>query len=86
MIQEQVAEALSDLPGVTLDLVNDDELEYAAAYAVATDSRTRQIKPGYRLVSHSGLVQLLGKLSPEESAAAEEVIGQVKGVRGVKAG
>jgi|CXWL01.1.fsa_nt_gi osmotically-inducible protein OsmY len=84
MIQEQVTEALSDLPGVTLDLVNDDELEYVAAYAVATDSRTRQIKPGYRLVSHNGLVQLLGKLSPEESAAAVEVIRGVKGVRGAR--
>jgi osmotically-inducible protein OsmY len=84
VIQEQIADALSDLPNVTINLVNDDELEYAAAYAVATDSRTRQIKPGYRLVSHNGLVQLLGKLSPEESAAAAEVIRGVKGVRGAK--
>ncbi len=84
VIQEQIADALSDLPNVTINLVNDDELEYAAAYAVATDSRTRQIKPGYRLVSHNGLVQLLGKFSPEESAAAAEVIRGVKGVRGAK--
>ena len=84
VIQEQIMDALGDLPNVTVDLVNDDELEYAAAYILATDSHTRQIKPGYRLAAHNGLVQLIGRLSSEESAAAAEVIRGVKGVRGAR--
>ncbi|MBI3244183.1 MAG: hypothetical protein HYZ49_18025 [Chloroflexi bacterium] len=84
VIQEQIEGALFDLPGVAVDLMNDDALEYSAAYALATDSRTRQIKPGYRLAAHNGLIQLISRFSPEERAAAEEVIRAVKGVRGVR--
>ncbi len=83
IIQDEITDALRNLP-VMVDVVNDDGLEYMAAYALSTDPRTRQIKPGYRLVSHNGLIQLIGKFSPEENIAAAEVIRDVKGVRGVR--
>lgn len=88
-IQSQVTEAVNSVPGlseVTFDLTNDDDLEYAAAYALATDSRTRAIRPGYRVMAHDGHVKLFGKFTAEEAAAAEEVIKSVAGVRGVKVG
>jgi osmotically-inducible protein OsmY len=88
-IQSQVMEAVDSVPGlseVTFELLNDDDLEYAAAHALATDSRTRSIRPGYRLMSHDGHIQVFGKFTGEETSAAKEVIKSVAGVRGVKVG
>ncbi len=87
MIQELIEETLRGLPelaGVTMQLVNDDALKYAAAYALATHPRTRSIQPGCRVVSHNGHIRVSGKFSPGEAMAAEEVIRAVSGVRGVK--
>ena len=86
MIQGQIESALQalGLPELTLRLMNDDAVGYAAAYALATDARTRRIAPGYQLTAYNGHVALRGKLSPAEAAAAAEVIGAVSGVTGVK--
>ena len=88
-IQSQVMEAVNAIPGlneVTFELLDDDSLEYAAAYVLATDSRTKSIRPGYRVMAHDGHVKLFGKFTAEEAAAAEEVLKGVAGVRGVKVG
>ena len=87
MIQELIEETLRGLPelaGVTMRLVNDDALKYAAAYALATNPRTRSIQPGCRVVSHDGYIHVIGNFSPVEAVAAEEVIRGISGVRGVK--
>ncbi len=87
MIQELIEETLRGLPelaGVTMQLVNDDALKYSAAYALATNPRTRSIQPGCRVVSHDGHIHVIGNFSPGEAMAAEEVIRAVSGVRGVK--
>jgi len=88
-IQSQVMEAVNSAPGlaeVTFELLNDDDLEYAAALALATDSRTRGIRPGYRVMSHDGHIRVFGKFRPEEAEAAEAVIKGVEGVKEVKVG
>ena len=81
MMREQIDEALAGLP-VTLDVLDDAAIQHAAAYALATDSRTRAIPPGYRLSSHNGHIHVKGRLSAEQTQAAVEVVGQVKGVQG----
>jgi len=87
MIQELIEETVRGLPhlaGVTMDLVNDDALKYAAAYALATHPRTRSIRPGCRVVSHDGHIHVIGNFSPVEVVAAQEVVRGISGVRGVK--
>ena len=87
MIQELIEETLRGLPEVarvTMRLVNDDALKYAAAHALAIHPRTRSIQPGCRVVSHDGTIHVTGTFSPGEAVAAEEVIRGISGVRGVK--
>ncbi|MBM4423984.1 MAG: hypothetical protein FJ030_11430 [Chloroflexi bacterium] len=81
MMRDQIAEALAGLP-VILDLMDDAAIQHAAAYALATDSRTASIPPGYRLTVHNGHIHLKGALTPEQKQAALDVLGMVKGAKG----
>ena len=81
MMREHIEDALAGLP-VTLDLLDDAAIQHAAAYALATDSRTQAIPPGYRLASRNGHIHVKGRLSVEQAQATLEVVRQVKGVQG----
>lgn len=82
MMREQIEEVLGGLP-VTLDLLDDAAIQYAAAYALATDPHTASIPPGYRLTVHNGRVHVKGKLTAEQIGAVRDVLSGVKGGRGV---
>lgn len=82
MMHAYIAEALADLP-VMLEVVSDSQLESAAAMALATDGRTHSLKPGFQVMSRSGMMTVAGKFSAEERAAVAAVVSSVKGVRGV---
>lgn len=83
---EHVVRGVAGLSGLSLNLLSDSEIEYRAAYALATDARTRGIRPGYRVVSRNGQIRMIGRLSPDERAAAEAVLRSVRGVRAVVVG
>jgi osmotically-inducible protein OsmY len=82
MMRQQIEEVLSGLP-VTLDVMDDGGIHYAASYALATDARTASIPPGYRLTAHNGRIYVKGKLTPEQAQAVRDVVSEVRGVRGV---
>ncbi len=82
MMRQQIEEVLSRLPA-RIDLMDDAAIGYAAAHALAADSRTAAIPPGYRLTSHNGHIHLKGKLMPEQAQAMQAVLAGVRGVREV---
>lgn len=82
MMREQIEEVLAGLP-VTISLADDAGIQYAAAYALAMDSRTSAIPAGYRVTSYNGHVYVNGKFAAEQAAAVKEVVGGVKATRGV---
>jgi osmotically-inducible protein OsmY len=83
MMRSEIAAALRGWP-VELFLVDDGGIQNAAAYALATDARTRGLRPGYRVQSLNGQVEVRGNFSPEQTAAIQEVAGEVTGVKLVK--
>jgi osmotically-inducible protein OsmY len=83
MMREEIEAALSGLP-VTIALLDDAAIEYAAAYALAMDSRTAPIPPGYQVSSYNGHVHIRGRLTPEQAQAVQQVARVVNGVWSVK--
>src|SRR3990172_6977746 len=82
MMREQIEEILRGLP-VIFELSDDAAIQHAAAYALATDSRTASIPPGYRVTEHNGHIHVKGKLAPEQTQAVQNVLSGVKGSKGV---
>jgi osmotically-inducible protein OsmY len=82
MMREQIEEMLRGLP-VTLELLDDAAIQHAAAYTLATDPRTASIPPGYRVTMHNGHIHVKGKLTPEQTQTAQNVLSGVKGSKGV---
>ena len=82
MMRQQIEEVLTGVP-VTLEVMDDAAIQCAAAYALATDSRTASIPPGYRMTAHNGRVHVKGKLTSEEIQAVRDVVSEVRGVSGV---
>jgi hypothetical protein len=82
MMKSEIAEALRGWP-VELFVLDDAAVQNAAAFALAMDARTSAIGPGYRVQSHNGQVDVMGKFTPDQAQAVREVIIEVAGVKGV---
>jgi osmotically-inducible protein OsmY len=82
---ERVARHLPGVVGVKNELLDDGTLTLRVAQALATDPRTRNIPPGYRVMSVFGRVTVVGRFADEGTQAAlVEVCQSVSGVRGAK--
>jgi len=78
-------EAVPGVVGVSNQLVDDTSLTRRVAEALATDSRTRAIPPGYQVTSTVGYVTVVAEGFDEaQRAETTEVCQSVTGVRGVK--
>ena len=82
MMRAEITEALRGWP-VELFVLDDAAIQNAAAFALAMDTRTSAIGPGYRVQSHDGSVDVMGKFNPEQAQAIREVVGEVAGVKAV---
>ncbi|NIM93594.1 MAG: BON domain-containing protein [Anaerolineales bacterium] len=86
LIREEALALVNQTPGVTDVLSNvltDPEIEVSVAEVLATDDRTKSIKPGMISVrSHLGSVTLLGQIPAEtDRETVVRVVGSVSGVR-----
>jgi osmotically-inducible protein OsmY len=86
MVSVEVERAVAEVPGVTQVtnlLVDDGTLSRQVAEALATDSRTQAIPPGYEVTVLFGHVTLVGRFTPDEARAVMSVTQSVPGVRAV---
>ncbi len=82
MMRAEIQEALHGWP-VELFILDDATIQTNAAYALATDARTSAINLGYRVLSHDGNIDVMGKFTPEQAQALRDVAGEVTGVKSV---